>query len=113
MAKDDYHVLAYRLLSYFYACLKAGETPQTEYFKYGTDKFPIGEAYWEYLIRNLYTDGYIDGVMIVPIMGKGKGIKLTPDICITPKGIEYLQENSMMKKAHSFLKEIMEIIPGA
>ena len=31
MAKDDYFVLAYRILSYLYACFKAGERPVSVY----------------------------------------------------------------------------------
>ena len=30
---------------------------------------------------------------------------------ITPKGIEYLNENSLMEKAKKFLKETKEIMP--
>lgn len=40
VAKDDYFVLAYRLLSYLYGCLKAGEKPDWEYLDYGTKDFP-------------------------------------------------------------------------
>ena len=113
MAKDDYHVLAFRILAYLYACLKAGEKPDNEYLKYGTDKFPIGEAYWYYLLSHLYAEGYIGGIALIPILGcPEKGVKLLPDLCITPKGIEYLQENSAMQKAKAFLKGLKEIIPG-
>lgn len=111
MAKDDYHVLVYRVLSYLYACLKSDSTPDVEYLKYGTDKFPIGEAYWHYLFRNLYKDGYIDGVALIPILGLNeKGAKLLPSLTITPKGIEYLQENSMMHKAMDALKDMKEML---
>lgn len=113
MAKNDYHVLAFRILAYLYACLKEGEQPDAEYLKYGTDKFPIGEAYWYYILTNLYTDGYISGVALIPILGRAdKGVRLLPNLCITPKGIEYLQENSTMSKAREFLKSIKEIVPG-
>ena len=113
MAKDDYFVLAYKVLAYLYACLKAGESPSGEYLHYGTDKFPICESYWNYLIANLYRDGYITGVALVPIVGSAdNGVKLLPNLQITPKGIEYLQENSMMRKAKEFLKEVKELLHG-
>lgn len=32
MAKDDYFVLAYRILKYLYECFKAGERADTEMF---------------------------------------------------------------------------------
>lgn len=112
MAKDDYFVLAYRLLSYLYACLKEGEHPDMEYLRYGTKDFPIGEAYWEYLLSHLLEDGYLEGIQLVPITGRGRIIRLTDRINITPKGIAYLEENSSMKKAAEFLKSIKEIVPG-
>lgn len=31
---------------------------------------------------------------------------------ITPKGIEYLQDNNMMKKAANFLKGVKDMTPG-
>ncbi len=113
MAKDDYHVLVYRILAYLYACLKESEKPDLEYLRYGTDKFPIGEAYWHYILRNLCRDGYIEGVSLVPILGlEGDGVKILPCVSITPKGIEYLQDNSKMQMAKNFLKEMKESIPG-
>ena len=30
MAKDDYFVIVYKILTYFYECLKAGKKPQAE-----------------------------------------------------------------------------------
>lgn len=113
MAKDDYFVLAYKLLAYLYACLKSGENPNKDYLCYDTKAFPIGEAYWNYLLINLYKDGYIDGVMPAPIVGQdNKGVKILSNFQITPKGIEYLQENSMMQKVKAALKDLKEIVPG-
>ena len=111
MAKDDYFVLAYRLLAYLYACLKSGEHPDRAYFEAGTDTFPIGEAYWLYLITHLYDDGYIEGIRIVKWL-RGTVSITVDDIAITPKGIEFLQENSSMQKAFRYLREIKEVIPG-
>ena len=31
MAKDDFHVIAYRILDYLYECMKKGESPEVEY----------------------------------------------------------------------------------
>lgn len=45
MAKDDYFVLAYRVLAYLYECLKAGERPDMKYLSFGNRHFPIGESY--------------------------------------------------------------------
>lgn len=113
MAKDDYFVIAYRILAYLYACLKAGEPVDIKYLKCGTEDFPVNSTYWEYILRHLYDDGYIEGVSLVSITGRQtKGIKFTSAVSITPAGIEYLHENSTIQKAKAFLKDIKEIVPG-
>ena len=113
MAKDDYHVIAYRILIYLYECLKKGIRPDLEYLQYNTKAFPVGESYWYYILSNLYQEGYLTGVILIPILGSAeKGVKLTGDIMITPAGIEYIQENGLMQKAKNFLKELKEIVPG-
>lgn len=113
MAKDDFHVLAYRLLAYLYACLKSGEPPDLEYLQFNTCHFPIGEAYWNYLLENLFLEGFITGVVLVPIPGQlDKGVKIQPNIRITPSGIEYMKENSSMEKAKAFLTGLKEVVPG-
>lgn len=57
----------------------------------------------------LQEEGYVHGVMYV----KGlHGVKLDPSFGITMKGLEYLEENSMMKKAAALMKGIKETIPG-
>lgn len=113
MAKDDYHVLVYRLLAYLYACLKSDEQPDMDYLRFNTNHFPIGEAYWNYILENLLLEGFITGVTLVPIVGRmDKGVKIQPNIRITPAGIEYLEENSLMAKAKKALKDFKEIIPG-
>ncbi|MFA9376240.1 MAG: YjcQ family protein [Lachnotalea sp.] len=113
MAKDDYYVIAYRILAYLYSCLKKGERVDINYIQSETDEFPIGRGYWEYIMRHLFEDGYIEGVMLVPICGKdAPGVKLTNGVMITPLGIEFLQNNSAMSKAKDFLKTLKETIPG-
>lgn len=106
MAKDDYHVIAYGILAYLYACLKKGEAVSLEFLN--SDTFKVNDSYWEYILIHLYEDGYIEGAAIIPVLGKQlRSIKLRPDLMITPKGIEYLQENSMMRKAKDVAKGII------
>lgn len=112
MEKDDYFVLAYRILSYLYACLKADTQPDMERLACGTKDFPIQREYWEYIFRHLSLDGYLEGVMIIPMAGGCPDRVKIGQLQITPKGIAYLQENTMMQKAKDFLKEIKEIVPG-
>jgi len=110
MAKDDYFVIVYRLLKYLYDCLKRSKTPNMEVLD--ADFFSIKEPYWEYIVRNLYTEGYISGIVLFPVLGRSeKAVKITPDIKITPKGIQYIEENSVFQKVKEAVKDIAGIIP--
>ena len=111
MSKDDYFVLVYRILTYLYYCLKEGIAPDMEYLTFNTKYFPICESYWEYIIEHMFADGYISGVAVAKGLNKGVGKIKIIDIKITPKGIEYLRDNSNMEKAKEFLKSIKEIVP--
>lgn len=44
MAKDDYFVLAYRILKYLYECFKAGERADTDMF--GPSALGINNGRW-------------------------------------------------------------------
>ena len=101
MAKDDYFVIAYKLLSILYASLKSGKTISNDQLKKLSDGIPV--EYWEYILKSLNDEGYVTGV--VPISSlSGDSVKVN-NIQITPKGIEYLQDNSKMQKVKDFLKE--------
>lgn len=73
------------------------------------DTLGVSKPKWEQLMAMLVTNGYIEGVAIVPILGRQAGVKLTAPR-ITLKGLEYLQENSLMKKAANLAKGIADII---
>lgn len=110
MSKDDYFVIVYRLLKYLYGCLKKSKMPSMEVLD--ADFFSIDTPYWEYIITSLHTEGYISGVVLFPVMGKREdGVKITPQIKITPKGIQYLQENSMLQKVKEAVKDIAVVLP--
>ena len=113
MAKDDYFVLAYKILAYLYECIKGKKKLDFSYLQPMTKDFPVEEGYFYYIVENIYKSGYIEGITMVPILGEPHPrIKYTENLCITPKGIEYLLDNSMMGKAKDFLKTLKETIPG-
>lgn len=109
MAKDDYFVLAYRILKYLYACFKTGERPDKELF--GPDALGIPNAYWVNIMESLAEEGYIRGAEFPKAIGATKSVKLT-DLRITEKGILFLEDNGKMKQAAEFLKTVKDIIPG-
>jgi hypothetical protein len=109
MSKDDYHVIAYRLLTYLYACLKKsvpadGAVLTAAYFE-------IGAPYWEYILKNLSQEGNVTGVLVIPTLTGGDAVKIQPNIAITPKGIEYLSENPLFQKIKEAARDIAAIIP--
>lgn len=109
MSKDDYFVLVYRILTYLYACFKAGERADAAAF--GPEALRIGDGYWVNLMESILNEGYVTGIAIISMAGGVESVKLM-NLKITQKGIEYLQENSMMSKVKDFLREAKDIIPG-
>lgn len=112
MARDDYFVIVYKILKYLYECLKSGETPDI-YNILTAETYGVNQSYFEYIITELFEEEYIKGVSMINAIGRVTPvIKITPNITIKPKGIEYLQDNSTIAKAKNFLKEIKETAPG-
>ena len=111
MAKDDYYVIAYKILAYLYSQLKKGEKVDAEMIKSDGKLFQINQTYWTYIISNMIDQGYIRGFSDG---SRGNGIALEWQLSnceITPKGIDYLFDNSLMERAKQFLKEVKEITP--
>lgn len=109
MAKDDYFVLAYRVLRFLYECFKAGEKADAEWF--GPQALGINNGYWVNLLESLTKEGYITGIVFPHAIGSIRSAKVI-NAKITEKGIVFLQENGSIQKAVEFLKSAKEIIPG-
>lgn len=109
MAKNDYFVVVYRILTYLYQCFMAGEKPDAELF--GPEALGINNGYWANVMESICNEGYIAGIAMASRLGAAPGVKLL-NLKITQNGIEYLQENSTMRKAAEFLKSVKEIVPG-
>ena len=59
MAKDDYFVIVYKILSYLYVKLKSGEDTNPNMITHDSQLLQINRKYWDYIMRNLIEDGYI------------------------------------------------------
>ncbi|MBQ7314927.1 MAG: hypothetical protein IJW83_02870 [Clostridia bacterium] len=111
MAKDDFFKIVYALLTELYACKKEGckVNPQD----ISPERFGINEGYLLDILAELLNEGYIKGILMRKTKGTGSycvgGLE---DIDITMKGIEYLQDNSMMNKVRNILQELKNLIPG-
>ena len=111
MARDDYHVIVYQILAYLYTQLKNGDPVDADMLKNDSPILGINEKYWVYIMENLARSGYIEGLQITSPWGKDTIISLLDECQITPLGIEYLCDNSFLKKAAEFLKDVKAIVP--
>ena len=114
VAKDDYHVIVYQILSYLYQRLKQGEDVDEAMLQYDSPLFSakINKRYWAYILYNLQKYGLVEGIDMIKLDGLPFPYAARLSRCmITPAGIEYLCDNSFMEKAKRFLKEIHEIVP--
>lgn len=115
MAKDDYFVIAYRILSYLYACFKAGELPDLDMF--GDDALRINTGYWVNVMESLNNEGYVTGAAYIAPLAVALNAKYI-DVKITQKGIEFLQDSPKMAEARDFvrakefLRTVKDTIPG-
>lgn len=110
LAKNDYYVLVFQVLTYLYNCLKNDE--QVDMSKLTPEYLAINKRYFEYIFDTLGDEGLI--------VGKGYyedmvGKHLDPEIMISPKGISFLHENTVLQKVRRGVKGITDIvgnIPG-
>ena len=109
MAKDDIFRIIYVILKELYEHKKDGtRTPREDI---GPARFQITDGYWLSIVAELCDNGYISGVKIRETK-TGKVLFGLEEIDITLKGVEFLQENSMMKKVYNTLKDLKDIAPG-
>lgn len=111
MAKDDYFVIVYKILAYLYMKLKKGEPIEKEYLMYDGNLFKINKKYWVYIMANMAENGFILGLHDIRVADGYYLEEQLTNLEITPKGIEYLCENSTMQKAKQFFKDVKEITP--
>jgi len=74
----------------------------------------ITKERWEQLLIMLQDSGYITGIAVTQSLGDNKrhiAEPITP--VITLKGLEYLTENTLLKRAAALLKGAKDMIPGA
>ena len=111
MSKDDFHVIAYRILKYLYETFKQGELADLEQLSYTA--LEINERYFNMIMLELLKNGFIEGVDEVSSLGSLKPqIRINRSIHITLQGIEYLTDNSTIAKAKRFLQDVKSVLPS-
>lgn len=98
--------MIYRILKYLE---KAMDYDEADLDFISAEKLGVTKQRWVAVIEMLETEGYITGLSIKR--------SIDGEICcsishprITLKGLEYLQENSIMQKAASLAKGVADII---
>lgn len=111
MARDDYDVVVFKVLLYYYAVFKGtilfNETEFKRAIKY--DSFTDG--YLERTLKLMSEENLINGVHVSKAWGNQyMMLNDLSDIEITAVGIHYLKENSRMESVKKYLLDHIEFI---
>lgn len=104
---DNFKII-YRILKYLE---RAMDFEEFDIEPISAEMLEISKERWQAILIMLSDEGYINGIVTV-LSDIGKR-KICKPVCpvITLKGLEYLEENSFMKKAGDFLKGVKKIVP--
>lgn len=97
----------YRILS---ALEKAMDLPQFDIEQIGPAALGVSQERWCRYIEMMLDAGYIKGAEISQHI-TGETAVDARNIRITLKGLEYLQENSIMQKIYKTAKGIVDMVP--
>lgn len=105
MAKDDYNVVVFKILTYLYACLKRITLFDEDVFKQIIDKRKIADEYLTDILHMMTEEGMITGLVFTKAWGNTYILANEyGDMKITSSGIKYLNENSTMSKIKDAVK---------
>ena len=113
MAKDDYHVLVYKILLHLYTQLKKGEPVDRTKLSHDSKALQIPKKYWEFILENMQREGLIRGLDPEKAAKKENYIdEQLENIQITVKGIDTLADNASIEKVNRLLQNVVRQIPG-
>lgn len=106
---DNFKII-YCILKHLEASM---DYPEVNMEAISPQRLGVSQDRWEQLLILLQDDGYIRGLLVVQTLSDAKRYLACPIVpAITLKGLEYLAENSLMRKAANLLKGVTETIPG-
>lgn len=109
MARDDYFKIVYVILTELYESKRNGRKADERAIS--AERFKIPEGYLLDILSDLLEEGYVKGFTVADTK-TGRYVTNIEDIGITMQGIEYLQDNSKMRKVYDALKEVRDWFPG-
>ncbi len=104
MAKDDYHVIVYKILSYLYRQLKKGEPVDPGMIDNKSRICPVNPEYWKFIIVSMLEEGLVRGFEADGREDADALRERLGQLRITPKGIDLLHDNSMHDKVNNLIK---------
>ena len=104
---DNFRVI-YEILS---TLEKAMDYDEFDFEQISAESLGISQNKWWRIIEMLVQNGYIQGVTVKYSIDGNNALISAYNPVITLKGLEYLNENSFMKKAANEAKGIKDIIP--
>ncbi len=90
---------------------KAMDYPEFDSGLISSEKLSVSEERWKRYIEMMADVGYVKGVQVKRYV-TGDTIVDVSDMRITLKGLEYLQENTIMRKIYNAAKGVKDITPG-
>ena len=76
-----------------------------------SERFGTNDNRFHALLIQLDKAGYIEGLHVTRYIRSGIQIQSPIDVRVTLKGLEYLNENSLMKQAASLARGIKDVLP--
>ena len=105
---EDFRII-YRILKYLQQSM---DFEEFDCAGFTAERFGTNPNRFQALLIQLQKAGFIEGLNIVRYIRQPERIEPPMEPHITLQGLEYLQENSLMKKAAAFAKGFKEIVPG-
>jgi hypothetical protein len=102
---DNFRII-YRILRYLE---RAMDYDEVDMDRISATTLGLSEQRWAAIMEMLSDEGYVNGVSVKRSIDGSAEISVSAPR-ITLKGLEYLQENSLMKKAANLAKGVAEII---
>ncbi len=100
--------LIFRILKYIETCMEYEEFDDDNFT---ASHFGVSKALFLNILQALLEAGYISGIKIVTDKCGSDIVLINPHLTLA--GMEYLADNTMMKKTYKLLKGIKDITPGA
>jgi hypothetical protein len=109
VSKDDFEVVAYKVLSYLYACLKAGAEPSDSYARQVSG---VNDVYYCAVVRSLMSKGLVEPFGEIRDIG-GDVLTFAGTPSLTMDGAAYLRDDAAMRRVASHVSvhdEVQEAV---